>query len=103
MTQPTPLRGFQRRHLRKLAHSLRPIVHVGGAGIAPPVITALRDALADHELVKVRLHEPTDKKRLAQELAAETGSDLCGLVGHTVILYKRNPDEPKIDVPEREV
>lgn len=102
MTHPTPLRGFQRRHLRKLAHSLRPVVHVGSAGIAPPVIGALDDALTDHELIKVRLHEPGDKKSLAQQLARESGSELCGLVGHTVILYRRNPDEPRIEVPDRE-
>jgi len=102
MTQSPPLRGFQRRHLRKLAHPLRPIVHVGDAGIAPPVVAALEQALLDHELVKVRLHEPDDKKALAQTLADESGSELCGLVGHTVILYRRHPDEPRIDVPERE-
>jgi RNA-binding protein len=102
MKQPTPLRGFQRRHLRKLAHPLRPIVHIGEAGVAPPVVAALDQALADHELVKVRLHEPDDKKGIARHLAEASGAELCGLVGHTVILYRRNEDEPRIDLPERE-
>jgi len=102
MSDETPLRGFQRRHLRKLAHSLRPVVHVGGAGLSPSVLAALEQALLDHELVKIRLHEPENKKTLAQELANESGAALCGLVGHTVILYRRHPDGPKIDVPDRE-
>jgi len=102
---PSPtsaLRGFQRRHLRKLAHPLKPVVHVGEAGVSPPVLGALEQALDDHELVKVRLHEPEDKKELARILARETGAELCGLVGHTVILYRPHPEAPRIELPARE-
>ena len=96
------LRGFQRRHLRKLAHRLRPVVHVGAAGVARPVLAALDRALTDHELVKIRLHEPQDKSALADALAEQSDSLLCAVVGHTVILYRRHPDRPRIEVPERE-
>ncbi len=102
---PSPesaLRGFQRRHLRKLAHSRKPVVHVGEAGVGPPVLRALEQALEDHELVKVRLHEPENKKELARILPEETGAELCGLVGHTVILYRPHPDSPRIELPARE-
>ena len=98
----TALRGFQRKHLRKLAHPLKPVVHVGTGGIGPPVLRALAKALADHELVKVRLHEPEDKKLLARTLAHESGAELCGLVGHTAILYLAHPEEPRIELPVRE-
>ena len=100
--ETTVLRGFQRRYLRKLAHPLQPVVHVGAAGVARPVLAALDRALTDHELVKIRLHEPEDKKALAHTLAAQSESELCGLVGHTVILYRRHPDQPQIELPERE-
>jgi len=96
------LQGFQRRHLRKLAHGLRPVVHVGAAGISPSLLDALDRALDDHELVKVRLHEPEDKKATARTLAERSGAELCGLVGHTVILYRRHPEEPRIELPARE-
>jgi len=98
----TALRGFQRKHLRKLAHPLKPVVHVGAGGISPAVIGALAKALADHELVKVRLHEPEDKKQLARTLAQESGAELCGLVGHTAILYLAHPEDPQIELPVRE-
>ena len=105
MTHPTPsggpLAGFQRKHLRKLAHGLKPVVSVGDGGLSPAVGRALDDALAHHELVKVKLHQPADKKATAAELARIGGAELCGLVGHTVILYRRNQDEPRIEVPER--
>ena len=100
--RPISLKGFQRRHLRKLAHALKPVVHVGTAGISPPILDALERALADHELVKVRLHEPDDKKALARSLAERSGAALCGLVGHTAILYLAHPEEPRIELPVRE-
>ncbi len=98
----TALRGFQRSYLRKLAHPLRPVVHVGAGGAAQPVVAAIARALTDHELVKVRLHEPEHKAALAQTLAEQSDSELCGLVGHTVILYRRHPERPQIEVPERQ-
>jgi RNA-binding protein len=97
----TDLDGRQRRHLRGLAHALRPLVQVGEAGLTPPVLRAVEEALRRHELVKVRLHEPEDKRALARALADGTRSELCGLVGHTVILYRENPEAPKIRLPAR--
>lgn len=97
---PAPvLKGAQRKWLRGQAHPLRPIVHVGGSGISAAVMKALDEALLDHELVKVRLLEPEDKKASAEQLAERTGAALCGLVGHTVILYRPHPDEPKLALP----
>jgi len=99
---PGELRGFQRKHLRGLAHPLRPIVHVGEAGLSAALVAALNRALEDHELVKVRLHQPEDKKALARGLAEATGAELCGLVGHTVVLYRRHPERPRVAVPQRD-
>ncbi len=93
------LTGRQRRHLRALAHSIRAVVQVGEAGLSPALIKALDAALRDHELVKVRLHQPADKKAAARKLADETQAHLCGVVGHTVILYRRRQDDPRIEVP----
>ena len=95
------LAGYQRKHLRALAHSLKPLVQVGEAGISAAVITAASQALEDHELIKVRLNQPEAKKDMAAELAQRTSSQLCGLLGHTVILYRRHPEHPRIEVPRR--
>ncbi len=98
-TAAPDLDSAQRRHLRSLAHSLKPIVFVGEAGISPAVAKALDEALGAHELVKVRLRSPGDKKAAARELAEVSASALCGVVGHTVVLYRRDPLEPKIELP----
>jgi len=99
---PAPvLASYQRKALRGLANPLRPIVHVGEAGVSDPVLRALDEALLAHELVKVRLLAPEDKKATAQAIADKSGAALCGLVGHTVILYRPNPEDPRIELPER--
>ncbi len=93
---PPELTGRQRRRLRALAHELKPVVHVGEGGLAPAVLGAIDQALLDHELVKVRLHDPDDKKVMARVIAERSRSALCGLVGHTVILYRPHPENPRI-------
>jgi RNA-binding protein len=97
-----PLRGFQKRWLRARAHALRPVVVVGDEGVTDAVAAALERALHDHELVKVRLRRPADKRAAALALAEASGAQLCGLVGHTAILYRRHPERPRLDPPERE-
>ncbi len=101
-SRATPeLASHQRKALRGLANPLRPIVHVGEAGLSDAVLRALDEALLAHELVKVRLLAPEDKKAMASEIAERSGAALCGLVGHTVILYRPHPDDPRIELPER--
>jgi RNA-binding protein len=95
------LAGFQRKYLRGLAHSLKPLVQVGNGGVTEGVVKAMDQALLDHELIKVRMHEPEDKKGMAVELAQRSKAHLCGLVGHSAILYRPHPKEPQIVVPQR--
>jgi RNA-binding protein len=95
------LAGFQRRFLRAQAHALRALVQVGDAGMTDAVVSATEAALRDHELIKVRLHAPADKHALAAALAERTHAELCGVVGHTVVLYRRNPEHPRIQLPKR--
>lgn len=97
---PRALSGRDRRYLRSRAHALRPVVHVGEAGLTPEVLAAVDRALLDHELVKVRLHEPEDKRALARALAEAGGAHLAGLVGHTAILYRPHPEAPRITLPD---
>jgi RNA-binding protein len=93
---PPSLTGAQRQKLRGRAHTLEPVVLVGHAGVSDAVIEAVHDALLAHELIKVRLHQPEDKHGAAAELAERSRAALCGLVGHTVILYRPHPTKPRV-------
>ncbi len=58
-------------------------------------------ALTDHELIKVRV---TGMERGARDdalasLASRTGSELVGRIGHVAILYRPNPEKPRIVLP----
>lgn len=100
--RPAPiLDGAQRRHLRSLAHPLKPIVFVGESGVTPAVVKAVEAALASHELIKIRLRQPADKQAAARQLADESRAALCGVVGHTVVLYRPDPEAPEITLPKR--
>lgn len=101
MSENLELAGFQRKFLRGRAHALKPVVQVGQNGVTEQVIDAVDAALLAHELIKVRLTRPPDKRAMAHALASGAGAALCGLVGHTVILYRPHPDHPRIELPQR--
>jgi len=95
------LRGAQRRHLRGLAHHLEPIVHVGKVGVTEAVEEAVAMALEQHELIKVKVLEgaPLPRKEVASSMAAAVGAHVVGQLGRIVILYRRHPEEPRIELP----
>lgn len=98
------LTGKQRRYLRGLGHHLDPVVHVGKEGLSEGVARALDAALAQHELVKVRLGEsagPTRSGRheVAASLAESVTAELVQVLGRTLLLYRARPDEPAIVLP----
>jgi RNA-binding protein len=95
------LSGKQRRHLRALAHDLRPIVQVGKGGIDDGVVAAVDQALVDHELIKVKVGENAgmDRQDVADDLAAKTKSEVAQVLGNIVLLYRAHPEEPTIVLP----
>lgn len=94
------LTGKQRRHLRALAHSLKPIVQIGKDGINAGVIAAVDRALTDHELVKVKVGEDgLEREAAAQEVAAQTQSEVAQVLGNVLLLYRARKDKPAIQLP----
>ncbi len=95
------LTGKQRRHLRALGHPLDPVVQIGKEGVTEAVARALAQALADHELVKVKLVPSAgiDRDRAAAALASATGAEVAQILGKTILLYKPREDNPTIVLP----
>ena len=94
------LDGKRRRRLRALGHHLAVVVQVGHDGVTAGVLAALEQALWDHELVKVKLaaENRETRKEQAEALASNTGAEVAQVLGRTVLLYKPNPDEPRIEL-----
>jgi RNA-binding protein len=98
------LDGFQRRHLRGLAHPLKPVVMIGKEGLTEAVVAKTDAELLAHELIKIRFQAAKDeKKEILRELAVRTLAELVGVVGHVGILFRQNrePDKRRIRVPVR--
>jgi RNA-binding protein len=95
------LTGKQRRHLRALGHHLEPLVQLGKAGITEGVVSAIDAALAQHELVKVRVgtESPVGAKEAAREIAPQVRAAVAQTLGRTFLVYRRHPHEPTIVLP----
>lgn len=90
------------RHLRALGHALDPVIAVGKAGVTDALVAETKRALLKHELVKVRVQSeaPIDRKEAAEELATASAAVVAQVIGRTFLLYRRNPEKPKIDLPK---
>jgi RNA-binding protein len=91
----------QKKSLRSLAHSLKPIVMVAGAGASEGVIKELDQALDHHELLKVRIRVGDREARdeLIQQLCGDTRAVLIQRIGNVATVFRRNPDKPRIKIP----
>jgi RNA-binding protein len=91
--------GDLRRALRGHGHALSPIVHVGKAGVTPAVVKQVQQALADHELIKVKIARecPAGRDEVAERLDAEPGISIVQIVGRVLLVYKRHPKHPRYE------
>jgi RNA-binding protein len=92
----------QRRHLRGLAHPLKPVILMGKTGLTESVATETARALHDHELIKVKAPAGDRDARDAMlaTLARQTGSALVQRIGNVAVLYRPRPKMPRILIPD---
>lgn len=97
------LKGSQRKHLRGVAHSYKPLVQIGKDGLSEGVIGAIDAALESHELIKLKMTAERDERQaLVPLIEARLGCECVGTVGRVAILYREHPDPErrKIEVPK---
>lgn len=95
------LTAKQKQFLRGLAHPLSPVVRVGRGRVSDAVIEETKKSLQSHELIKVRIDadDSATRKELAEKLAASTDSQIAGMIGKTLILYRERDEDPEIELP----
>ena len=93
--------GKQRRALRALAHSLKPLLQLGKHGPSDQFLEQLDTALLQHELIKLKVLEnaPNTPQESAKILEAQPELDVIQVIGHTIVLYRPHPEDPKITLP----
>jgi RNA-binding protein len=97
----TDLSEKQRKHLRRLAHPLHPLVLIGNAGLTDAVVAELDGALGAHELVKVsaRIDARVEREAALEALATRTKAHLVQRVGKIGLFYRARA-LPRIVLPD---
>ena len=80
---------------------LEPVVQIGEEGVTPSVVQAAREAIKKRELIKVRVLQncmelPADAIAMVAERA---DANLVQVIGRNGLLFKRNFEKPKIELP----
>jgi RNA-binding protein len=94
----------QKKFLRGLGHSLKPLIMVGDAGLSASVLAEFESTLAHHELIKVSVRVGDRKARdeIIEKLCAAGSAILVQRVGNMALLYRENPEKKKkIVIPNR--
>lgn len=96
-----PLKEKQKRHLRGLLHQRKPVVIIGGAGLTENVMQEIDNALAHHELVKIKVNadDRTARTAMIEQISEQTRSELVQTIGHTASFY-RPAEKPVITLPK---
>lgn len=84
-----------KKFLRAKAHSLKPVVITGQAGITPAVLNEIGLALDHHELIKVRVNavDREERREMTAQICGELDAELIQSLGHIITLYRKNPDK----------
>jgi len=97
------LTSKQRSYLRGLANTEPAIVHVGKNGIDGPLIKQARDAIVARELIKGKVQKNSleTSQEVAESLAESLKAEIVCVMGSTFVLFKRNPQDMKIEIPSK--
>ena len=95
-----PLTSKQRAQLRGLAATEDTIIHIGKGDLSDNIVRQTADALKARELVKGRVLENSmlTPREAADALAEATRSEVVQVIGSKFVLYKRNEQDPKIQL-----
>ncbi len=95
------LNNGQIRHLRGLAHHLKPVLMIGDKGLTEGVLAELELVLETHELIKVTIADSDREVRraLSEELCQHSGAGLVQVIGKISVLY-RPAKQPKLSLSD---
>ena len=95
----------QRAFLKKKAHSLDAMVRIGKEGYSENTMQGITDVIKSRELIKVKILQncETDKYEIGEKIALGTESEVVGIIGRTIIIYKENKENPMMSLELKKV
>ena len=95
------LNNKQTHHLRSLAHNLKPVVLLGQHGLTEAVMNEINLALTHHELIKIKLSgERDEREKMGIQIVEATKSSVIQKIGRMIVIFKRNSNQIKIELPK---
>ena len=96
------LTSKQRAYLRGLAAKEDTILYIGKDDITENVIQQAKDALKARELIKGKVQENSllSPREACDRLCVECKAEGVQVIGSKFAMYKRNEQEPKIELPK---
>lgn len=90
----------QKKHLKALAHDLKPVIQIGKEGLSDNLLVTIDQALKAHELIKISvLNNNTDiVEEMVLDIAAATKGQFVFKIGRQLIFYKAKK-KPVIKLP----
>ena len=95
------LTSKQRAYLKSLAMDLDPIFQIGKSSVTPENVEAISEALKKRELIKISVLNNCldDPREIADTVAGRTRSEVVQVIGKKIVLYRRNRENPRIELP----
>ncbi len=92
----------QRAYLKGLAMTMDPILNVGKSSVTPELVISVDEAIEKRELIKIGvLKNCLDNPRaIAETIAERTHSQVVQVIGKKIVLYRKNKNKPKIELPK---
>jgi len=84
----------QRQALKGRAHSLRPVVLLGAAGLTDRVLHEIDRALAAHALIKIKVpnDDRGERARIAADVAEKLSAANIQTIGKMIVLFRPQPE-----------
>lgn len=78
------------------------MVIVGQAGLTDAVLVEIDAALSHHELLKIRVNagDRLERSEMITHICEKLEADLVNSIGHIALVFRRNPDKPKIPLAQ---
>ncbi len=85
----------QQKQFRAQAHTLKPVVMIGQAGLTEPVLEEIKIALLSHELIKIKIQadDRSIRKQFADQICTQCDAEFIQSIGKILVIYKSNPDK----------
>ena len=83
-----------KKKLRAVGHGLKPVVTVGKGGVSDAVLAEIKQALDDHQLIKIKVADRDLRHEVEIALADFEATDIVQVIGMTLLVYQKATGAP---------